>query len=75
MLSGYYQVELTEEDEDKTAFTVGPLGYFEYDKMPFGLTNAPSTYQWLMEKCMTDLHMRECFFFHGRSQLYIDDFA
>ena len=43
--SGYWQVELEEEAKPLTAFTVGPLGFWEYECMPFGLTNAPATFQ------------------------------
>lgn len=41
--SGYYQVEMAEEDKPKTAF-VCPLGFFEFNRMPQGVTNAPSTF-------------------------------
>ena len=61
--SGYYQVEVQEEDIEKTAFTVGPLGFFECNRMAFGLTNAPATFQRLMEKCMGELNLRECLIF------------
>ena len=43
--SGYWQVELDEESIPLTAFTVGPLGFYECVRMPFGLTNAPATFQ------------------------------
>ena len=32
---GYYQVELEEDDKCKTAFTAGPMGFFEFQRMPF----------------------------------------
>ena len=64
--SGYWQVPLAEEDKCKTAFTVGPLGFWECERMPFGLTNAPATFQCLMENCMGDLHLNYCL-------LYLDD--
>ena len=64
--SGYWQVPLAEEDKCKTAFTVGPLGFWECERMPFGLTNAPATFQRLMENCMGDLHLNYCL-------LYLDD--
>jgi hypothetical protein len=64
--SGYWQVETSEEDKEKTAFTVGSLGFFECNRMPFGLTNAPATFQRLMESCMGDLYLTYCL-------LYIDD--
>lgn len=64
--SGYWQVELAEEDKCKTAFTVGPLGFWECNRMPFGLTNAPATFQRLMETCMSDIYLIYCL-------LYLDD--
>ena len=64
--SGYWQVPLAEEDKAKTAFTVGPLGFWECERMPFGLTNAPATFQRLMETSMGDLYLKYCL-------LYLDD--
>ena len=37
--SGYWQVELTDEAKPLTAFTCGPLGFYECEKMPFGASN------------------------------------
>ena len=66
--AGYWQVEMQEEDKDKTAFYVGGLGslgnLFECNRMPFGLTNAPATFQRLMEMQLGDLPF---------VQLYLDD--
>ena len=64
--SGYWQVEVQEEHKERTAFTVGPLGFWECNSMPYGLTNAPATFQRLMEQCMGDLHLQKCL-------IYIDD--
>ena len=64
--SGYWQVEMEEESKPLTAFTVGPLGFFECERMPFGLTNAPATFQRLMESCLGDLHLNWCI-------IYLDD--
>jgi hypothetical protein len=33
--SGYHQIEIDEDHKERTAFTVGPLGFFEYNRMPF----------------------------------------
>ena len=43
MASGYYQLEVAEEDRDKTAF-VTIYGLFSFRRMPFGLCNAPATF-------------------------------
>ena len=61
--SGYWQVEMEEEDKSKTAFSVGSLGFFECNRMAFGLTNAPATFQRLMERCMGELNLKECLIF------------
>ena len=61
--SGYWQVELDPESIPLTAFTVGPLGFFECTRMPFGLTNAPATFQRLMESCLVELHLDRCIFY------------
>jgi hypothetical protein len=42
--SGYNQIKLKKEDEEKTAF-ITPYGVFCYQVMPFGLKNAGTTYQ------------------------------
>ena len=64
--SGYWQVELTEESKALTAFTVGPLGFYECVWMPFGLTNALATFQHLMESCLGEMHLNWCI-------IYLDD--
>ena len=55
---GYWQVELDNESKALTAFTVGPLGFYQCEHMPFGLTNAPATFQRLMESCLGDMHLK-----------------
>lgn len=60
--SGYYQTEMEEEDKPKTAFMC-PLGFWEFERMPQGITNAPSTFQRLMEKCMSAINLKEVLVF------------
>ncbi|XP_070669151.1 uncharacterized protein [Malus domestica] len=42
--SGYNQIAVAPEDQEKTTFTC-PFGTFAYRRMPFGLCNAPATFQ------------------------------
>jgi len=42
--SGYNQIQVAPEDQDKTTFTC-PWGTFSYGVLPFGLCNAPATFQ------------------------------
>ena len=64
--AGYWQVELDEKSKELTAFTCGPLGFFECECMPFGASNAPATFQRLMENCLGDLNLSWCV-------VYLDD--
>ncbi|KAG9458366.1 hypothetical protein H6P81_002874 [Aristolochia fimbriata] len=48
--SGYFQISIAPEDQEKTTFTC-PYGTFAYKRMPFGLCNAPATFQ----RCMMAL--------------------
>ncbi|WJZ98603.1 hypothetical protein VitviT2T_017115 [Vitis vinifera] len=41
--SGYFQIEIDVEDQEKTTFTC-PFGTYAYRRMPFGLCNAPATF-------------------------------
>ena len=63
MKSGYHQMEIDEKHKERTAFTVGPLGFYEYNRMAFRLANAPATYQRLMEQCLGEFHLTVCFIY------------
>ena len=63
--SGYWQVEVEEQDRQKTAFA-SRQGLFEFKVMPFGLCNAPATFERLMETVLTGLNWKICL-------IYLDD--
>ena len=56
---------MMEDCKQYTAFTVGPLGFYECNLMPFGATNAPATFQRLMEDCLGDLNLNWCMVYLG----------
>ena len=45
--SGYNQITVAPEDQEKMTFTC-PYGTFVFRQMPFGLCNAPGTFQCCM---------------------------
>ena len=59
MLSGYWQVEVAEEDKDKTAFATRE-GLFHFNVLPFGLCIGPVTFQRLMDTVLSGLHWSTC---------------
>jgi len=52
--SGYNQIAVAPEDQEKTAFTC-PFGVFAYRRMLFGLCNAPATFQSCMLSIFSDM--------------------
>lgn len=65
LVSGFHQIQLLEEDTEKTAFSVNS-GKYEFTRMPFGLKNAPATFQRVMDCILRDLIGVCCF-------VYMDD--
>ncbi|XP_073152098.1 uncharacterized protein [Henckelia pumila] len=65
--SGYMQISIDPEDQEKTTFTC-PYGTFAYKRMPFGLCNAPATFH----RCMMEIFhdMIEDFI-----EIFMDDFS
>ena len=52
--SGYFQIEIDLEDQEKITFTC-PFGTFAYRRMPFSLCNAPATFQRYMLSIFSDM--------------------
>ncbi|RVW58452.1 Retrovirus-related Pol polyprotein from transposon 17.6 [Vitis vinifera] len=52
--SGYFQIEIDVEDQEKTTFTC-PFSTYAYRQMSFGLCNAPATFQRCMLSIFSDM--------------------
>jgi transposase InsO family protein len=72
--SGYYQIPMHEAHKERTAFSVGPLGFFEFNSMPMGTVNATSSFQRLMQQCLGNIHLKECVVFLDDILVYSDTF-
>ena len=66
MNSGFWQVPMSPESKQYTAFTLGSMGLYECESMPFGLCNALPTFQRLMLNCLGELNLTYCL-------IYLDD--
>ena len=51
------------EDIHKTAFSISPLGLFEFSVLPFGLRNSPRTFQRVLKTVLGDAIGKMCFVF------------
>jgi hypothetical protein len=65
--SGYNQVPVDPEDQEKTTFTC-PFETFAYRRMPFGLCNALATFQRCMISIFSDMVERFL-------EVFMDDFS
>ena len=65
--SGYNQIVIAPEDQEKTTFTC-PYGTFAFRRMPFGLCNAPGTFQRCMMAIFSDMVERTI-------EIFMDDFS
>jgi hypothetical protein len=63
--SGYHQIALNPDDEDKTTFKM-PHDIYCYKVMTFGLKNAGATYEKAIQKCLKSQIGRN-------DEAYVDD--
>ena len=64
--SGYNQIDIASEDQEKTTFTC-PYVTFAFRRIPFGLCNSPTTFQRYMMSIFLDL-------VEEAMEIYMDDF-
>ena len=57
--SGFWQISVSPEDKDKTAFVTKNAKYV-FNRMPFGLRNGPSTFQQCISTVLRDLLGKSC---------------
>ena len=65
--SGYNQIAIVPEDQDKTTFTC-PYGTFAFRRIPFGLCNTPATFQRSMMAIFSDI-------VEDIMEVFMDDFS
>ena len=65
--SGYNQIAIHPDDQEKTTFTC-PYGTFAFRRMPFGLCNAPGTFQRCMMAIFSDM-------LEEGMEIFMDDFS
>ena len=71
--SGYNQIEIPLEDQEKTIFTC-PFGTFSYGMMPFGLCNALVIFQICMLSIFSDMVEYFLEIFMGDFFVFYDSF-
>ncbi|GKC01051.1 reverse transcriptase domain-containing protein [Tanacetum coccineum] len=65
--SGYFQIPIDPNDQEKTTFTCH-FGTYAYRRMPFGLCNAPTTFQRCMLAIFPDM-------IEESVEVFMDDFS
>ena len=65
--SGYNQIAVVPEDQEKTTFTC-PYGTFSFRRMPFGLYNAPAMFQRCMMALFSDM-------IEKTMEIFMDDYS
>lgn len=65
--SGYNQIAIHPDDQEKTTFTC-PYGTYAFRRMPFGLCNAPATFQRCMMAIFHDM-------IEEKLEIFMDDFS
>ena len=65
--SGYNQISIAPEDQEKTTFTC-PYAAFMFRRMLFGLCNAPATFQRCMMSIFSDM-------VEDTIEVFMDDFS
>ncbi|GFV32931.1 retrovirus-related Pol polyprotein from transposon 297 [Trichonephila clavipes] len=63
--SGYWQIEIDEEDREKATF-ITPEGLYEFKDMPFDLCNVPATFERMMGNLLRSFKWTMCL-------CYLDD--
>ena len=64
--SSFWQVKVSEDSHQYTAFAVGSMGVYEFLCMPYGLCNMPAMFQHLMQNCLSELNL-------SFTMVYLDD--
>ena len=65
--SGFYQIPIAQEDQEKTTFTC-PFGTYAYRRMPFGLYNVRATFQ----RCVMSIFSE---YIENCIEVFMDDFT
>ncbi|CAB4043352.1 Transposon Ty3-G Gag-Pol poly [Paramuricea clavata] len=76
MVFGYHQVEVADEDKEKTTFTSSDgLFHDQYCRMPYGLAGAPATFQSVVEVLETEdimAYLDDVICFHVNFDKYLE---